>query len=124
MRDAPVDVAAQANPGDPAQPVVGKALPVFGMAAFYDFNWSERFSSAIGYSRIDIQNSDGQLPTAFKSGQYALANVLYYPVRNVTTGLELQWGRRQNFSDGFGVNDFRVQFSGEIQLLLRSGGEK
>ena len=27
------------------------------------------------------------------------------------TGLELQWGRRENFSDGFGVNDFRIQFS-------------
>ncbi len=121
MRDAPVDVAAQANPGHPSQPVVGKALPVFGMAAFYDFNWSEKFSSAIGYSRIDIENSDDQLPTAFRSGQYALANLLYYPVRNVMTGLEFQWGRRENFSDGFAVNDFRIQFSARYNFSFEAG---
>jgi hypothetical protein len=124
MRDAPVDVAAEANPGHPAQPVVGKALPVFGMAAFYDFNWSEKFSSAIGYSRIDIQNTDNQLPTAFKSGQYALANLFYYPARTVTTGLEFQWGRRQNFSDGFGVNDFRVQFQAKYNFSFDLGGKQ
>ena len=124
MRDAPVDVAAQANPGHPAQPVVGKALPVFGMAAFYDFNWSEEFSTAFGYSRIDIQNSDDQLPTAFRRGQYALANLLYYPVKNVMTGLELQWGRRQNFSDGFAVDDFRIQFSARYNFSFEVRGDR
>jgi hypothetical protein len=124
MRDAPVDVAAESNPGHPAQPVVGKPLPVFGMAAFYDFNWSEEFSSAIGYSRIDIENSGGQLPAAFKSGQYALANLFYYPAKSVTTGLEFQWGRRQNFSDGFGVNDFRVQFQAKYNFSFDLGGKR
>ena len=118
MRDAPADVGAQHNPGDPARPVVGRPLPVFGMVAFYDFNWSDRFSSAVGYSRLDITNSDGQLPSAFKNGQYALANLLFYPVKNAMTGLELQWGRRENFSDGFGVNDFRVQFSAKYNFSL------
>ena len=118
MRDAPADVGAQTNFSDPGRPVVGKALPVFGMVAFYDFNWSDRLSSAVGYSRIDITNSNGQLPAAFRSGQYALANVLFYPVRSVMTGLELQWGHRQNFSDGFGVSDFRVQFSARYNFSL------
>jgi hypothetical protein len=27
------------------------------------------------------------------------------------TGLELEWGRRENFSDGFAADDFRIQFS-------------
>ncbi len=121
MRDAPVDVGAQENPGDPAQPVVGKPLPVFGMVAFYDFLWSDCLSSAIGYSRVDVQNTDGQLPAAYKSGQYALANVIFSPVKNVTTGLELQWGRRQNFSDGFGVNDFRIQFQAKYNFSFDLG---
>ncbi len=121
MRDAPVDVGAQTNPGDPAQPVVGRPLPVFGMVAFYDFNWSDCFSSAIGYSRLDVENSDGQLPTAFKSGQYGLANLIYSPVKNATTGLEFQWGRRQNFSDGFGVNDFRVVFQAKYSFSFDLG---
>ena len=123
MRDAPVDIGAQANPGDPAQPVVGRPLPVFGMVAFYDFNWSDCFSSAIGYSRLDVENSDGQLPTAFKSGQYGLANLIYSPARNATTGLEFQWGRRQNFSDGFGVNDFRIVFQAKYSFSFDLGGK-
>ncbi len=122
MRDAPVDVAAASNAGQPGPPVVGKALPVFGMVAFYDLRWSDRLSSAIGYSRIDITNSDGQRPSAFRGGQYALANLLFYPVKNVMTGLELQWGRRQNFSDGFGVNDFRVQFSARYNFSFEVTG--
>jgi hypothetical protein len=123
MRDAPVDVGAEHNSGDPRRPVVGKALPLFGMVAFFELQWSDRFRSTVGYSRLDVENSDGELPSAFKSGQYALANVLFYPVRNVMTGLELQWGRRQNFSDGFGVNDLRVQFSAKYNFSIELGGK-
>jgi hypothetical protein len=124
MRDAPADVGAQKNPGDPVRPVVGKALPVFGMVAFYDFDWTDRLSSAVGYSRIDITNSDGQLPSAFHVGQYALGNVIFRPVPNVVTGLEIQWGRRENFSDGFAVNDFRVQFSAKYHFSIEVPGNR
>ena len=124
MRDAPVDVGAEHNFGDPSRPVVGKALPVFGMVAFYDFDWSDRLRSAVGYSRLDMENSDGQLPTAFKSGQYALANLLFYPVKNVMTGLEFQWGRRANFSDGFQVDDYRIQFSARYDFSFELGANR
>ena len=59
----------------------------------------------------DNDNTDGQAPDAFKIGQYALGNLLYYPVPNVMVGGELQWGRRENFSDGFKSDGFKVQFS-------------
>jgi len=111
MNDAPVDIGIQSNPGNVVTPVTGKALPVFGLVAFYDCTWSEKYTSTIGYSRVDITNSDSQTPEAFKSGQYALVNFLIYPVKNVMFGPELQWGRRDNNSDGFSVDDFRVQFS-------------
>ena len=124
MRDAPADVGAQKNLGDPVRPVVGKALPVFGMVAFYDFDWTDRLSSAVGYSRIDIANSDGQLPSAFHVGQYALGNVIFRPVPDVVTGLEFQWGRRENFSDGFAVNDFRVQFSAKYHFSIEVPGNR
>jgi hypothetical protein len=124
MNDAPVDVGVQTNAGDPTRPITGKALPMFAMVAYYDFNWSECFSTAIGYSRLDIDNSDGQLPAAFKSGQYASTNLLWYPVKNVMTGLEFQWGRRQNFTDGFAVDDFRLQFSAKYNFSFDLGGKK
>jgi hypothetical protein len=111
MNDAPVDIGIENNPGNPVTPVTGKPLPVLGVVAFYDRTWSEKFTSTIGYSLVDISNSDGQTPDAFKRGQYALVNFLIYPVKNVMFGPELQWGQRQNNSDGFTVDDFRVQFS-------------
>ena len=72
MNDAPVDVGIERNPGNPLSPITGKALPDLGIVAFYDFNWNDSFTTAIGYSRLDIDNSNGQLPDAFKNGQYAL----------------------------------------------------
>ncbi len=123
MNDAPVDVAAQTNPNNPVTPITGKALPVFGMVAYYDINWSDKFSTAIGYSRLDISNSTEQLPSAFKVGQYASTNLLWYPVKNVMTGLEFQWGRRENFTDGFAVNDFRLQFSAQYKFNFELGGK-
>ena len=52
------------------------------------------WTSSFGYSLVDIDNSDLQAASAFQKGQYALANLLYYPVKNVMIGPELQWGKR------------------------------
>ena len=63
MNDAPVDIGIQSNSGQPAPPDRRQgAAAVFGMVAYYDFNWSDKFSTAIGYSRLDIDNSNGQEP--------------------------------------------------------------
>jgi hypothetical protein len=110
MNDAPVDVALK-NTGNPAKPVEGVALPVLGVVSFLDHNWSNKFSTAIGYSLVDIQNSNAQAPSDYHQGHYALTNVLYHPAPAVTVGGEFQFGRRVNFSDGFNVNDYRLQFS-------------
>jgi len=111
MNDAPVDVGVKNNLTNRITPVIGVALPVFGMSAFYDRTWSDKWTSTAGYSRLDIDNSNAQLPIAFKNGQYALANLLYYPVPDMMLGGEFQWGKRENFSDGFSFSDYRIQFS-------------
>jgi hypothetical protein len=81
--------------------IEGVALPLVSFVAFYDINWNPRWSTSIGYSMLDIDNSDGQSADAFNKGQYALGNLLFYPVKNVMVGGELQWGERENFNDGF-----------------------
>jgi len=91
--------------------VEGVVLPVLGVVSFLDHNWSDKFSTAIGYSLVDIANSNAQDPSDYHQGHYALTNVLYHPVAPVTIGGEFQFGRRVNFSDGFNVNDYRLQFS-------------
>ena len=123
MNDAPIDVAIQNNFGDPSKPIKGKALPMLGLVAFLDHNWSPKFSTAIGYSRLDIDNTDGQAPNAFKSGQYALVNVLWTPVKDVMAGVEGLWGHRKNNSDGFSADDWRIQFSFKVNFSWMLGGK-
>jgi hypothetical protein len=123
MNDAPVDIGIKNNFGDPVKPVVGEALPLLGIVAFYDVNWNKKFSSTIGYSLLDIDNSDGQAGDAFQKGEYALVNLLYYPVANVMCGPELQWGKRTNNFDGFTSDDFRIQFSAKYNFSHRMGGK-
>ena len=81
----------------PANPIEGVALPVTGLVGFFDINWNEKFSTAIGYSSIDIDNSDGQANDAFKTGQYIVGNLMYYPVKNAMMGIEFQYGDREEF---------------------------
>jgi hypothetical protein len=122
MNDAPQDIGIRNNFGDPTRPIVGEALPMVGVVAFIDLNWSSRWTSTLGYSFVDIDNSDGQSPNAFKKGQYALANLLYHPTSNLFFGPEIQWGDRENFSDGFTSDDVRIQFSARYDFGLSVGG--
>jgi hypothetical protein len=122
MNDVPVDVGIVANPGNPVTPVVGKAIPVTGTVFFLDHSWNARWTTSVGYSRTDVQNTSGQAPNAYKTGQYAVGNVLYSPAPNVTVGGEFQWGRRTNFSDGFSSDGLKVQFSFKYNFSYKVGG--
>jgi hypothetical protein len=108
MNDAPADVGINNLGGSKIE---GVALPLTGIVAFLDHYWSDRFSTSLGYSSIEIENSNGQTANSFHKGQYAVINLLYYPVANVMAGFELQYGKRDNFSDGFSSEDYRIQFS-------------
>jgi hypothetical protein len=123
MNDAPIDVGVDNNFTDRRTPVRGKVLPVLGLVMFYDRTWTEKWTSAAGYSRTDITTSSGQQPSDFKHGQYALGNLLYYPVPNVMFGGELQWGSRENNLDGFRADDYRVQFSFKYNFSYKVGGQ-
>jgi hypothetical protein len=123
MNDAPIDIGIQNNFGDKTKPIVGKALPVLGLVAFLDHSWNKQFSTAIGWSYIQIDNTDGQTPSDFKDGNYALANVLYYPVPGVMAGAEFQYGKRRNFTDGFSSDDYRIQFSFKYNFSYKLGGK-
>jgi hypothetical protein len=122
MNDAPVDVGIKNNFGNPVTPVLGVPLPMFSFSIFYDHTWNEKFTSTIGCSMLDITNSDAQAASAFKRGKYALVNVLYHPASNVMMGPEIQWIQRENFSDGWKVDDLRFQFSAKYSFSASVGG--
>ena len=123
FNDAPIDVAVKSNPGNVVTPVVGEALGITGITIYLDHNWSSHYSTAIGYSRVDVDNSDLQTPNSYKNGQYASLNLLATPTSNVMFGGELQWFDRENKSDGFSSDDFRMQFSFKYSFSWKLGGE-
>jgi len=116
MNDAPADVGIEPDPGNTTAPVKGVALPVLGLVAFLDHTWNEKFSSSVGWSMIDIDNSELQSADAFHRGNYAVGNVAYYPVPGVMTVVELQYGDRTNFEDDFDASIFKVQFSAKYNF--------
>jgi hypothetical protein len=117
MNDGPIDIGIENNFSDPVTPVKGVALPVLGFMAFLDEQWSDKFTSSIGYSFSGITNSNGQDPSAYKSGHYALANLLYYPVKNVMAGLEVQYCSRENYSDGWFTDMIKIQVSFRYKFI-------
>ncbi len=122
MNDAGSDVAPKLDPPT-VQKVEGEALPVLGVVAFVDMTWCDLLTSSAGWSYVNIDNSSGQLADAFHVGHYALGNLLFHPARDLMFGPEFQFGRRVNNSDGFTVNDYRIQFSVKYNFSRTFGGE-
>ena len=122
MNDSPTDIGIVNNFSNPLTPILGKPIPLVTFTAFLDHTWNEKFVTTVGYSRQDNDNTEAQAPSAFHVGQYALGNVQYLPVPNVMVGGELQWGRRENFSDGFQSDGFKLQFSFKYNFSWKLGG--
>ena len=114
MNDGGMDLAPAINvePGGNGFIVIprAEAVKLFGLSAFADIQWAKDWSSTIGYSFDKVDNTNFQDPGAFERGDYALANILWYPADPVMTGLELQWGKRTD-NDGNKGHDFRAQYS-------------
>jgi hypothetical protein len=136
MNDATVDVGARLVPSGfdssntSASIEIGEAIPMIGIVLFYDHYWSKKWSSTIGYSMLDMENTNGQLDNAFRKGQYALVNFLHYPAKDVLVGAEFQWGRRENKSPGgYGddgdkdyIDDYRIQVTFKYNFSASIGG--
>jgi hypothetical protein len=88
----------------------GTALKLFGLVAYYDHYWSDKWSSSIGYSRTQVDNLSGQSDGSYKLGQYGSVNLLYYPWKNTMFGVEYLYGQREDKNGDTG-EDHRVQVS-------------
>ena len=118
--DAIADVAVVEDFSDPISPLKGEPLPVFAFLAFYDLDWNPTWTSTVGYSLVDVDyEGTAASPDTFKTGHYAVANLQYHPRPDLWSGVELQWLKRENFSDGFSYDSWRVQFSFRYSFSLR-----
>lgn len=110
MNDAPTDIGVKAT-GNAAKPLDGKPLPILGITAWLEHSWRPDLMTAIGYSMTDIDNTDLGSPDAYKRGQYAIVNLVYTPFKNALIAAELQYGKRENFSDGFSSDATKIHFA-------------
>jgi hypothetical protein len=106
MNDGGTDLAPDGSVGN----LRGQVVPLLGLVAYYDHYWSDKYSSSIGYSRTQVENTSLQEESAFKKGEYASTNLLYTPVKNVLVGGEVLWGSRTDKDGSYGT-DFRTQLS-------------
>ena len=115
MNDAPVDVAIEDGEGE--------ALPVMGLVAFFDLNWSDKWTSTVGYSQVGHRQLNGQADERVQDGAVCACEPLYYPAPGRDARSRSSSGSmRENNSDDWDVDDLRVQFSVKYNFKYSTGG--
>ena len=106
MNDGGTDIAPDNN-------LRGATVNSLGWLLYYNHAWTEKWTSAVGYSEHTQHNLGGQLGSAFHRGSYGSTNVLYSLSKNVTTGVEYIWGKHES-KDGASATDYRLQWSTRV----------
>ena len=114
MNDGGTDLAAGGTLLDPH----AEAVPLLGVLLYLDHYWDEQWSTTIGYSFTEVDNTSLQDPSAFERGDYASINLLYAPTPELLFGGELMWGQRTENDDTSG-EDVRVQFSAKYSFGIQ-----
>jgi hypothetical protein len=99
----------------PPSTVSAEVVPLAGVVAYYDHYWNEKWSSSIGYSYTEVDNTNFQDGSAFHKAQYASANLLTYPGKNLMIGAELLWGDRE-INSGASDDAIRIQFTAKYNF--------
>jgi hypothetical protein len=116
MNDGGMDLAPSAAfDADTVTDLQAETVPLTGVLAYYDHYWSDQWSSSIGYSFTEVDNTNFQDAGAYNKGEYASVNLLTYPADNLMFGAELLWGKRTN-NDGASDDDVRFQFTAKYSF--------
>ena len=116
MNDGGMDLAPRATyTGGKLVDLEAEAVPLTGILAYYDHYWNDRWSSSIGYSFTEVDNTNFQDGDTFNKGEYASTNLLYYPADNLMFGAELLWGKKTT-NDGASDDDVRFQFTAKYSF--------
>ncbi len=117
MNDGGTDLAPMVIPVAPG--LKARAVPLLGIIAYVDQRWSTSFTSALGYSFTQVDNTDFQAASAYHKGEYASGNLLWQPLPEILVGDELMYGRRTD-NNGATGNDLRTQLTLKASFSSKS----
>lgn len=117
LNDAPFDIGIRAtSDSSSTRPYEGYAVPVIGYCIGWEHQWTDKLVSSVFYSTVRIDNAPQTNPTTMVQGIYALANLIYFPVKQLMVGAEFQWAKRVNETE---VNGFQTSDQRRIQLSFK-----
>ena len=103
---------------DALQPILAKALPELGLAAYLDLHeWNPTWTSALGWSTLQITSSDPRSPSAFHVGQYGSVIALNAPIPQATMDTGLRWTYERNLWSGLITNGDCIQNDVRIRII-------
>ena len=71
-------------------------IPTLAWFASYTHWWDPKFFTVISYGEVRQDNLDFQAPTAYKTTQYATANLTWTPSSQWMFGIEAAYGTRED----------------------------
>lgn len=93
-----------------------EALDAWAMVLGYTHHWNDQFNSTISGGFAEIDNDSGQPDDAINRIHSGHLNLVYSPIRLLSLGGELMYGKREN-KNGADGDAVRLQFS--IQYKFR-----
>ena len=85
-------------------------LPVLGWMVGCKYNWSDRLTSNLTFSRLTLDDLAGQPPTNLRQTNYMAINLIANPYDRVFAGIEYLYGDREN-QNGEEAAANRIQMS-------------
>ena len=85
---------------------------IYGGLSHY---WRPDLNSTFSYAIAELDNSQFQPGSAIHRAQSLHANLVWYPYKLVSTGIEIMWGERENF-DGAKGDAVRIQWMAKYQF--------
>jgi hypothetical protein len=81
----------------------------------YSRYWSKSLNSTFAVAWAEVDNSDLQPGNAIHSAASAHANLVWFPYKRVSTGIEFMWGEREN-KDGAKGTARRIQMMAKFKF--------
>ena len=86
-----------------------QALPVFGMYAALQHNWTQQLNSTIVYGYTEAYDLGNKPPDNYQTGMYVAGNLFWDLMPTVRFGIEYLWGERVNKNGDSGTAN-RINF--------------